>query len=91
MDVKMKRWVPEGKLSQQEVDTMIAGAAKELQKVDSDASVVYVSADTLIYATMDPDGNGVIYECTIRRSNTDDMQLPPGSVSAYPTPTGKPS
>jgi hypothetical protein len=82
--VVMGPWVAEGRLTRDEVNTMVAGAVKEMQDGSVERSVVYVCADTLVYATMDPDGNVVVYDCSIRRSNSEEDQLPAGTVSAYP-------
>lgn len=79
-DVVMQDWRPEYRASREEVKVMVGGVVQELLDDPDNQRVMYIGGDTLVVAASDPDGNVVVYECTIRASNTEEDQVPSGEI-----------
>jgi hypothetical protein len=65
--IEMTSWVPEAINTKEENDLLIQGVVNDLRGLEPGANNLLVCGDTLVYSTIDDNGNHCIYECTIRR------------------------
>lgn len=79
-EIVLTDWRPEYRASRDEVKLMVKGVVEELLDDPNNQRIVYLGGDTLVVAAADPDGNIVVYECTIRASNTEEDQIPHGEI-----------
>ena len=65
--IEMVPWVAEAVNSKADNDLLIQGVVKDLKGLEPGANNLLVCGDTLVYSSIDDDGNHCIYETTIRR------------------------
>lgn len=73
---KMSKWTPEEIAKPEEVDIMVRSVFQELDGADPGDYSVMVGADTLIIGLMDGDGTPNVYECSIRKSTENALDIP---------------
>jgi hypothetical protein len=80
--VEMRVWVPEAVNQPHENELLIKDIVQALAGQEPGTTTASVGADTLVYGTVDMDGQICVYECTIRRAsvNVTEEYLPDGCV-----------
>lgn len=67
---EVRPWVPEAINTKEENDLMIKGVLEDLKGLEAGANSVLVGGDTLVFASIDDNGDRCLYECQIRRASS---------------------
>lgn len=67
--IKMLPWVAETANKEEDNNLMISHVLKDLKDLEAGAASLLVGGDTLVYASLDENGEYYVYECTIRRTS----------------------
>jgi len=66
---EMRPWIAECVQTKDENDLLIKGVLADLKGLEPGANSVMVGGDTLIFGSVDDNGDYIVYECSIRRSS----------------------
>jgi hypothetical protein len=66
---EVRPWVPEAINTKEENDLMIKGVINDLKGLEAGANSVLVGGDTLVFGSIDDNGNYNLYECQVRRAS----------------------
>lgn len=66
---EVRPWVPEAINTKEENDLMIKGVLEDLKGLEPGANSVLVGGDTLVFASIDDNGDICLYEAQIRRAS----------------------
>ena len=66
---EMRPWVAECVQTKDENDLLVKGVLADLKGLEPGANSVMVGGDTLIFGSVDDNGDFCVYECSIRRAS----------------------